>query len=655
MLPDIDKKPKKPLLIKMAGYLERKDRMKLVGIRRWIKRWCVLEGKLLLYFKTQSEYSHNLSPCRGSVNMGLVLSIKQRDPCQLQIVTRSQVIIFRTKSQSEQNEWLTALQDAKNTNQSIIDPKDVYYKTHIMNMHCLMGNNRILVEPIKSDVRNTVAAYNGNYLQYGMSLDDVIAERGMRNNYNYYNNNNNNYYVRNAKKKSSALRKAESDNRISFYREIHGLVRTGAIAAATSPPVSEKWSCRSRSLSYESIYFKPQEKCAPTIAEPVKSQSFRGLVMPAMAHHSETFTIYANTDSISKRLSRSMSFFRRHCENYDSDDYDYIEEDRVCLSEYTKPVVHVEKPKQKPDLPPPRVSKKNEGTAVTMSTVTSESEDKSTGDAAGADCYYNYGRLKRTNDEEDTHRHYHHFPAVTLTIAHAEKSERKPELPPTRIPKKNEEIGVSLSTIISESEEFPNQEASTDVIYVNNNRKVKMVTSEPDILVLENEIEQIVEGKQDNEPPLLPIKKKRQDIIVPEEERRYRITDGVYVFEKGDAEEVIYDVPIPHGKLIEHIRRLTISSVSPVKHHVNNVVYEDSLEPSLFETLPMTPDSLEVTTFPTYKRWSNDSGYLHEEPNSFSNDQTHFEDSLEPVITTINHDRKIWQNMPNINSTDYFR
>lgn len=69
----------------------------------------------------------------------------------------------------------------------------------------------------------------------------------------------------------------------------------------------------------------------------------------------------------------------------------------------------------------------------------------------------------------------------------------------------------------------------------------------------------------------------------------------------------------------------------------------------------MTPDSLEIISIPTYKRWSNDSGFHHEEPNSILPDQTHFEDSLESAIAMINHDRKIWHNVPNINSTDYFR
>jgi len=50
------------------------------------------------------------------------------------------------------------------------------------------------------------------------------------------------------------------------------------------------------------------------------------------------------------------------------------------------------------------------------------------------------------------------------------------------------------------------------------------------------------------------------------------------------SKEVIYDVPIPHGKLIEHFRRLTITSTSsPVKRYVDNTAYHDSLEPSVYE------------------------------------------------------------------------
>lgn len=116
---------------------------------------------------------------------------------------------------------------------------------------------------------------------------------------------------------------------------------------------------------------------------------------------------------------------------------------------------------------------------------------------------------------------------------YVEISEQKPELPPPNIPQKDEEMSVSMSTTTAESGEFPNQETSTDVIYVNNNRKVKMVTSEPesDLLILEYGTERIVEGEQDNEPPPLPMKKKhRQDNIAFVEERQYRIIDGLYVF-----------------------------------------------------------------------------------------------------------------------------
>lgn len=88
-----------------------------------------------------------------------------------------------------------------------------------------------------------------------------------------------------------------------------------------------------------------------------------------------------------------------------------------------------------------------------------------------------------------------------------------------------------MSTVAGE---FHNQKANTDVIYVNNNRKSKMVESEPksDSLVLDYGIEPIVQGEQDDEPPPLPVKKKHLRDIVLKEERQYRITDGVYILKK---------------------------------------------------------------------------------------------------------------------------
>ncbi|CAH1721618.1 uncharacterized protein LOC114120151 isoform X2 [Aphis gossypii] len=553
MQPDIvDKKHDKQLIVKMAGYLEKKGRMRVVGVRRWKKRWCVLEGKLLLYFKTQLEYSHHLSPCRGSVNMGLALSIAQRGPCQLQIVTRSQIIILRTKSKSDLDEWFTALKDAKNNNLAFIkDRNSTYMETSYQSSYRIP-----LIEPNS----NNCSIINENHLRFGRSVRETFD--GIS--FEAYNKQNDiRYIMARNNRKPSALRKSESDNRISFYRKLHGLVRTETIAGTSQ--VSDKESCRSRSLSYESIYFKPQEKCTPI--EPAKSQSCRELMPKIVRQMSKKCT----NNCVSKRISRSVSFFGKHREDSDSDDYDYIEIEPNHIDQNpSEPMVKDDKSEHHPELPPH---------------------------------YYNVEK-----DEE--------------------------------------------STLMSTNEEFHNQEANVDVIYVNNDRKI--FTTESD-LILEYGTEQSVE--EEDEPPPLPIKKKHKQNDLFDEKPQYQIIDGVYVFKNG-SKEVIYDVPIPHGKLIEHFRRLTITSMSsPVKRYADNTVYQDSLEPSVYETLHMTPDSLEVSMmFPTYKRWSNDSGFNNcDEQNSFLPDQTNFEDSLEPVINMIHHDRKIWQNVPNINSTDYFR
>ncbi|XP_025193927.1 uncharacterized protein LOC112593641 [Melanaphis sacchari] len=552
MQPDVvDKKHDKQLIIKMAGYLEKKGRMRVVGVRRWKKRWCVLEGKLLLYFRTQLEYSHHLSPCRGSVNMGLALSITLRGPCQFQIVTRSQIIILRTKSKSDLDEWFAALKDAKNNNLAFIKDRN----SSFMETNYQLSYQIPLVEP-NSNNRNII---NENHLRFCRSVKETF------NGISFEEHNKHNdirYIMARTNRKSSTLKKSESDNRISFYRKIHGLVRTETIAGTSQ--VSDKESCRSRSLSYESIYFKPQEKCTPI--EPVKSQSCRELMPKITRQISKKCT----NNYVSKRISRSVSFFGKHRKDSDSDDYDYVEiEPNHIDQNFTEP------------------------------------------------------------------------------IAKDEKSEHHPEVLPHYNAEKDEEV-----TLMSTDEEFHNQEANIDVIYVNNDRKTFTMESD---LILEYGTEQSV--KVEDEPPPLPIKKKHKQNVLFDENLQHKIIDDVYILKNG-SKEVIYDVPIPHGKLIEHFRRLTITSVSsPVKRYADNTTYHDSLEPSVYETLHMTPDSLEVSMmFPTYKRWSNDSGFNnYEEQNSLLPSLTNFEDSLEPVITMIHHDRKIWQNVPSINSTDYFR
>lgn len=139
--------------------------------------------------------------------------------------------------------------------------------------------------------------------------------------------------------RSTALRKSESDNRIGFYREnTHGRQsrsRKTRPAFASPAAVSDKESCgRSRSLSYESIYFKPQEKCqlqsAVAVAGPAaKSQSCRELAPDVAGREPDM----PPTAAVSKRMSRSASFFQRRCgdDSDESDDYDYVDVDAARM------------------------------------------------------------------------------------------------------------------------------------------------------------------------------------------------------------------------------------------------------------------------------------------------------------------------------------
>lgn len=102
-----------------------------------------------------------------------------------------------------------------------------------------------------------------------------------------------------------------------------------------------------------------------------------------------------------------------------------------------------------------------------------------------------------------------------------DKSEHHPELPPHYFNVEKDEE----STLMSTNEEFHNQEANVDVIYVNNDRKI--FTTESD-LILEYGTEQSVE--EEDEPPPLPIKKKHKQNDIFDEKPQYQIIDGVYVF-----------------------------------------------------------------------------------------------------------------------------
>ncbi|XP_075220718.1 uncharacterized protein LOC142324032 [Lycorma delicatula] len=95
--------------VKMAGYLEKRGKMRMVC--RWKRLWFVLKGRLLHYYKSQMEYV-NLSPCRGSLNMGIAASVRPGKGLELQVLTRSQSIILRAANRLEQEQWLQALLDA---------------------------------------------------------------------------------------------------------------------------------------------------------------------------------------------------------------------------------------------------------------------------------------------------------------------------------------------------------------------------------------------------------------------------------------------------------------------------------------------------------------------------------------------------------------
>lgn len=63
-------------------------------VSAWKKYWFVLEERLLLYYRSQIEYI-NLSPCRGSLNLGLVTTVRpgsSSGPCIIHVITRTQVV-----------------------------------------------------------------------------------------------------------------------------------------------------------------------------------------------------------------------------------------------------------------------------------------------------------------------------------------------------------------------------------------------------------------------------------------------------------------------------------------------------------------------------------------------------------------------------------
>ncbi|XP_023024653.2 uncharacterized protein [Leptinotarsa decemlineata] len=93
---------------KMTGYLEKKGKNKMIGAYK--KYWFVLEGGLLLYYRSKIDYD-TISPFKGSINLGPPCTIKPliSTAGAFQIQTRTAIITLRAPNQEEQNRWMQAI------------------------------------------------------------------------------------------------------------------------------------------------------------------------------------------------------------------------------------------------------------------------------------------------------------------------------------------------------------------------------------------------------------------------------------------------------------------------------------------------------------------------------------------------------------------
>ncbi|XP_076270119.1 uncharacterized protein LOC143202452 isoform X2 [Rhynchophorus ferrugineus] len=102
-----------PQLTKMSGYLEKKGRKKMMSCYK--KYWFVLEGRLLLYYKSKDEYDA-ISPCKGSISLGATCNVK---PCTSNIgvfliENKTTTITLRAENRTAQHQWMHAIMSALN-------------------------------------------------------------------------------------------------------------------------------------------------------------------------------------------------------------------------------------------------------------------------------------------------------------------------------------------------------------------------------------------------------------------------------------------------------------------------------------------------------------------------------------------------------------
>lgn len=98
---------------KVQGYLHK--RSKKNPFLWWKRFWFILDGKMLLYFKNKENYER-LGTCKGSINMSMAQSVrpsnKTRRNYQLEIVTRTKIVLLCACNEDQRTQWLAALQKA---------------------------------------------------------------------------------------------------------------------------------------------------------------------------------------------------------------------------------------------------------------------------------------------------------------------------------------------------------------------------------------------------------------------------------------------------------------------------------------------------------------------------------------------------------------
>ncbi|XP_018322165.1 uncharacterized protein LOC108734900 [Agrilus planipennis] len=93
---------------KISGYLEKKGKLRIGS--PWRKYWFVLEGRLLLYYRSKDEYD-TIRPCKGSVSLCPPCNVKltHNSHCTFQIECRYSTVTLRAENRIEQEKWMQAI------------------------------------------------------------------------------------------------------------------------------------------------------------------------------------------------------------------------------------------------------------------------------------------------------------------------------------------------------------------------------------------------------------------------------------------------------------------------------------------------------------------------------------------------------------------